>query len=287
MVDEIVQRSIKPVTLRTYDVEGSEAAEKYSQDGYLGVRGVLPPDVLEAVRADAAKLFERPVKDVVLTDRPVIWCWRHKPDGKRSIFPLADSEVIQSLATGRRLHDMCRALAGTDYLQLFECVVFNKPAEIGEQFTWHNDQSYYPTEPGASISIWIALDPCDEENGALCFAKGSHRHSDVASVDVKTGKAMSGALGELPDPEKAGYDTELLLMSPGDGAFFDAHVWHASPPNRSPTRQRRGICFRFWTQPARYTLGPGKQAMFVRQVDAAPGEFIGGPCFPVFTYRAK
>jgi hypothetical protein len=265
----------------------AHARAQYQRDGFLGAKHVLPSPVLRSVTGEITALFERPVEDNILTDQPVIWCWRHQPGGKRSTFPLSAAPSVQRLATSGRLHDACRFLARTDYLQMFECVVFDKPPGVGEQFAWHNDQSYYPTDPpGHSISIWIALDRCDEENGAMSFARGSHRHGDVASVDVKTGKPMDplAVANEIPDPVAAGYATELLVLDPGDGVFFDANVWHASPPNRSPTRRRRGLSIRFWTQPTRYAPGPGKQAMFMRQLRAAPGELITGGCFPIFRY---
>ncbi len=260
---------------------------RYQQDGYLLAKGLLPHETLQPLIDDVTSLFDRPLQETVPLDSPAIWCWRHRPDGRRSVFPISASLVANSLATGG-LHESCRMLAGTDYLQLFECVIFHKPAGIGEQFAWHNDQSYYPTEPGRSISIWIALDVCDEETGALHFAKGSHRHHGVTPVDVKTGKAMPDAAdGELPDPEKAGFETETLLMNPGDGVFFDAHTWHASPPNRSKDRERRGMCFRYWTEPTRYVPGPGKHAMFTRQLKVDPGARIESVCFPIFDYSKR
>jgi len=255
---------------------------KYQRDGYLLARGLLLPDALKALIAEVTDLFDRPLQETIPFDSPAIWCWRHRPDGRRSIFRLSESRTIHALATGA-LHESCRTLADTEFLQLFECVIFQKPAGIGEQFAWHNDQSYYPTDPGNSISIWIALDVCDDETGALRFAKGSHRHRSVVPVDVKTGKPMAGSLEqELADPEKAGYETEMLPMNPGDGVFFDANAWHASPPNRSEPTAQGGICFRFWTEPTRYAPGPGKQAMFTRQLKAEPGALIDGPCFPIF-----
>lgn len=259
----------------------------YARDGFIGSKAVLSGPTLRSATAEIDSLFDRPVEDNILTDRPVIWCWRHQPGGKRSTFPLSAAPNVEQLATSVRLHEVCRFLAGTDYLQLFECVVFDKAPGVGERFAWHNDQSYYPTDPpGHSISIWIALDRCDEENGAMSFAKGSHRHGEVASVDVKTGKPMDPSVGagEAPDPVAAGYATELLVLDPGDGVYFDANTWHASPPNRSPTRRRRGLSIRFWTKPTRYAPGPGKQAMFMRQLCVAPGELITGGCFPIFQY---
>lgn len=268
------------------DCMTARCQSRYQQDGFLGTKSVLAGPLLRSVVDEVSALFDRSVEDNILTDRPIIWCWRHQPGGKRSTFPLSAAPSVEQLATAGRLHDMCRFLARTDYLQMFECVVFDKPPGIGEQFAWHNDQSYYPTDPpGHSISIWIALDRCDEETGAMSFAKGSHRHGNVASVDVKTGQPMdASAAAEIPDPAAAGYPTELLVLDPGDGVFFNANVWHASPPNRSLTRRRRGMSIRFWTVPTRYAPAPGKQAMFMRQLRVAPGELISGGCFPIFKY---
>ena len=262
--------------------------QRYQEDGYLPVKALLTPDNAKALLDDAADLFDRPIQDDVLLDTPVIWVWRHRPDGRRSIFPLETSAVLHGLVTGGELHNACRELANTDYLQLFECVLFDKPPSVGEQFAWHNDRSYYPTDPGNSISVWIALDKCDEENGAIQFAKGSIRHGVVNPVNVKTGEPVGGdaASSEMPDPVKAGYQTELLEMNPGDGVFFDANAWHASPPNRSSTRHRRAMCVRFWTEPVRFSPAPNKQSMFMRQVQVQPGDLIGGPCFPVFQRHA-
>ena len=277
--------SINVAKLAAGGVINESCRSQYQKDGFLGAESILRQPLLQSVIDDVTGLFARPVQDTVLLDTPIIWCWRHQPGGKQSIFPLSESKAIERLVLNGALHDMCRFLAGTDYLQLFECVVFDKPAGIGEQFVWHNDQSYYPTDPGCSISVWIALDRCDEENGAISFAKASHRHGEVASVDVKTGKPMvAGGTGDMPDPVAAGYQTEMVVMEPGDGVFFDARVWHASPPNRSLTRQRRGISIRFWTEPMRYAPGPGKRALFMRQIQVAPGEVIDDPCFPIFRY---
>jgi hypothetical protein len=263
---------------------GEEAGLRYVKDGYLLVRQALKPEALEALASDTARMFDAPLQDKVFLDQPVIWCWRHRPDGKRSVFPLSDSKVITDLATNPEMHRAYRALTGSDNLQLFECVVFDKPAGIGEAFAWHNDHSLYPVSPGRSISLWIAIDRCDEETGALQFAAGSHHHGKVRSVDVKTGAPMAGSddKAALPDPAAAGYKTEMLIMEPGDAVFFDADTWHASPPNRSQNRRRRGMVMRFWLEPNKYVPSGGTAAAFMRQITCQVGDYIQGPCFPAF-----
>lgn len=262
----------------------ADHAKTYTKDGFVLVKGMLSGSGLEALQSDTERLFDAPLQEEVFTDAPAIWCWRHRPDGKRSVFKADSSPVIHNMIYGGDWHQEIMALVGTEYLQMYECVVFDKPAGVGEAFFWHNDRSYYPINPGRSVSMWMAIDECDEETGALRFARGSHRHDDVPPVNVKTGEAFDSDADAamLDDPESVGYETTMVHMMPGDAVFFDANTWHASPPNISANRRRRGVVVRFWLEPNIYEPAPGKTATFVRQVTCAPGEVISGPCFPVF-----
>ena len=38
---------------------------------------------------------------------------------------------------------------------------------------WHQDSYYIPTHPDTLCGAWIAIDDCDEQNGAMWMAKGS------------------------------------------------------------------------------------------------------------------
>lgn len=254
--------------------------EKYQQDGYFKKPQFLTDNELSALQAQSADFLDSEPCEQAGHDEPAIWCWRHRPDGKRSAFPLSASSVITAVAHDPERMAFYRELSGSDFLQLFEIVLFDKPPGIGEQFVWHSDRAYYPIEPGDSISVWIAIDDCDEENGTLQFAKGSHKiEGNVATRNVKTGE-LSGD-GLVPEPEKLGLETERVDLAAGDAVFFAADTWHASAPNRSATRRRRGVVVRFWLNPARYRPAEGKSAAFVRQITAPPGEIIEGPCFPV------
>lgn len=258
--------------------------EKFHEDGFVHVERLLSPKLTRDVQAELEVLFDAPVEEAVPTNEPMLVCWRHRPDGNRSIFPLSAAPHCQSVLDRTQLLDLCSALAKSDYLQLMEAVVFSKPAGIGEAFAWHNDASFYPVTPVDHISAWIALDTCNEETGALQFAAGSQIYKDIGSVNVKTGERLTnGSAGTelLSDPSALGLEIRRVDMQPGDVVFFSGYTMHCSPPNRSFTSDRRGMSLRFLTQPSRYAPESGKSATFVRQITEAPGEVVTNQCFPV------
>ncbi|MDC6459148.1 phytanoyl-CoA dioxygenase family protein [Luminiphilus sp.] len=266
-----------------------EHVKHYSEDGFLHVESVLPLDLTANVQEEITALFDAPVKETVPINEPMVVCWRHRPDGNRSIFPLSAAPHIASILARTRLIDICAKLARANFLQLFEVVIFNKPAGLGEAFAWHNDASFYPFDPANHVSAWIAIDESAEETGALHFLRGSQRIKNVGPVNIKTGESL--LQGVMPNPVLShpvakGFEVKRVDMRPGDAVIFDGYTLHCSPPNRSQTSDRRGMSFRFLTNPAKFAPGKGKSAPFVRQISERPGEVVSNPCFPVL-YREE
>lgn len=52
---------------------------------------------------------------------------------------------------------------------------FNKPARVGDVTPPHQDGFYFMLEPNEAVTLWIALDEIDEENGCMRYVRGSHR----------------------------------------------------------------------------------------------------------------
>lgn len=268
----------------------ASVVERYRSDGFVHLEGLLTPELTRDVQGEVERLFNAPVTENIPSDEPMLVCWRHRPDGNRSVFPLSAAPKCSSVLEKTRLLELCAALAGADFLQLFEAVVFSKPAGVGEAFAWHSDAAFYPLAPADHISAWIALDHCTEETGALQFAVGSQQYKDVGAVNVKTGERLvetGKSMEILADPSRAGLEVRRVDMKPGDVVFFDACTMHCSPPNRSRTSDRRGMSMRFLTQPARYAPETGKSATFVRQITEAPGEVVRNACFPVLYGKEK
>ena len=52
---------------------------------------------------------------------------------------------------------------------------FNKPPGIGKPTPAHQDGYYFMLDPCEALTIWVALDHVDDENGCVRYVTGSHK----------------------------------------------------------------------------------------------------------------
>jgi phytanoyl-CoA hydroxylase len=151
-----------------------------------------------------------------------------------------------------RVLDVLEVLIGPDVLALQTMLFIKAPGAAGQG--WHQDSFYIPTHPDTLCGAWIAIDDCDEENGAMWFAKGSghepvyppmdgagfgdHGVSDITYINgVSDVDDSKNALSRIADQ----YDQVLISAKAGDVVFFNGHVLHRSKRNFSTTRFRRSF----------------------------------------------
>lgn len=100
-------------------------------------------------------------------------------------------------------------------------------------------------QPHNFLTIWIALDYCNEENGCLQVVSGSHK-LDVQEHFKSKYTAFSSTLqedGKIPDKFKD--DIIKSELNPGDAIVFHGNTIHYADGNKSENIWRRGISLRF------------------------------------------
>ena len=70
-----------------------------------------------------------------------------------------------------RVLDVLEVIIGPDVLAMQTMLFLKPPGKPGQG--WHQDSYYIPTHPDTLCGAWIAIDDCDEFNGAMWMAKGS------------------------------------------------------------------------------------------------------------------
>ena len=151
-----------------------------------------------------------------------------------------------------RVLDVLECIIGPDVLAMQTMLFLKPPGKPGQG--WHQDSAYIPTHPDTLCGAWIAIDACDEQNGAMWFAKrsqnepvyppngyggfGTHELADISYV-----KGTSNVIDSENDlsPIADRYDQVLVAANPGDVVFFGGHVLHRSKQNWSTDRFRRSF----------------------------------------------
>lgn len=145
-----------------------------------------------------------------------------------------------------RIRDHLTALLGGIAPYAVQTMIYFKPAGARGQ-ALHQDQYYLRVQPGTCIAAWMALDPCDEENGCLQVVPGSQNWPLLCTEKANTELSFTDVTVPIPK----GQEIRPMIMQPGDVLFFNGQVVHGSLPNRSKDRFRRSLIGHYVTGEAR------------------------------------
>lgn len=238
-----------------------EEYRRFRREGFLVVRGLVPAADIAELKAHTEELMagrlpeQRP--DAPEADR--------LPAPSPTATPLEKAQAVarihmlhRKLALHERylLHprvlDVLETLIGPDVLALQTMLFLKPPGSAGQG--WHQDTYYIPTHPDTLCGAWIAIDPCDEYNGAMWMATGSNHepvfppNDDGAYGDRHLpGVPTVGGVSDVDlsrndlSPIAARHPQVLVPAQPGDVVFFGGHILHHSKRNVTTDRFRRAF----------------------------------------------
>ncbi|MCP5149820.1 MAG: phytanoyl-CoA dioxygenase family protein [Ectothiorhodospiraceae bacterium] len=223
-------------------VAADEVSAHYREHGFAVPRYRLPPTRLAALQALAARLID---DNRHLGDQPMV-C-PHVPGG--GVQGLKGDRAWLAISLEPAILDLVESVVGPDII-LWGTNLFAKPAGVGRRVPFHRDGRYWPIEPLASVTVWIAVERCDAENGCLRVVPGSHRARAVGTH--YTSQRPEDLIPETLDPREydAGSAVDVVLEA-GEMVLFDVYTIHGSNPNTSD-RRRIGYAMRYMPSTSRF-----------------------------------
>ncbi len=151
------------------------------------------------------------------------------------------SEDFRHLLYHKPLLDIAESLIGGN-IQIFQDQALYKPANNGGPIPWHQDNAYWRCQPADLVSIWIALDDADEENGCMNVIPGSHVSGVVEHSRAKTGDGNTSAIlmTSQVDDSKA----VSIPLAAGHAMVHHCLMFHTTLPNNS-NRDRRAMVIHY------------------------------------------
>ncbi|MGF1626193.1 MAG: phytanoyl-CoA dioxygenase family protein [Alphaproteobacteria bacterium] len=204
--------------------------DRYTDQGYLMLEGVLDAATVAEMRAEIARLLagasglaaHTEIYDLEDSHRP------EAPRVRRVKQPHAHTPFFDRLVRSPAVLDPIRQLLGPD-IRLQNSKLNLKSAGYGAAVEWHQDWAFYPHTNDDILAIGILVNDVDEENGPLMVLPGSHRGP---VHDHHHAGLFCGAI----DTEAAGIDLADAVKLTGPAGSMSIHhvrMVHGSDFNRS------------------------------------------------------
>lgn len=144
------------------------------------------------------------------------------------------SDLFCDHALNANLASMVRQIFG-EYPVVLTSLLFNKPPQVGQALTLHQDLPYYPyLGDDDLVTCWMALNEVDSSNGCLEYLPASHR-SRIPHRE--TGEQQTLEI----DPDDIDMTRLVQVpLKPGEGVLHHGLTVHRSAANRSE-RPRMGV----------------------------------------------
>ena len=235
---------------------------QFKTQGYTLIDNALSPEQLAQLKSRAAEIVnewkedqENPIfttkdndrtgNDYFLNSAERVSCF-YEEEAFDSDGNLVQNRADSINKIGHALHELDSVFSAISHLPILgeiasdlgivqpeirqSMYIFKQP-HIGGEVNWHQDATFFYTEPMSVVTYWFAIEDATLENGCLWVESAGHngplrerfnREGDVTSMEVLDEKPWPNTEGGIP-----------LEVPAGTLVCFHGRLPHYSAPNRS------------------------------------------------------
>lgn len=226
---------------------GRQEKRAFDEDGFVAIRGFLRDRELTELSEHVERLLREVVPAMSAED-----AFYEDPRDPATLKQLQRIERYDSY--------FLRLLESDRWRNVAECLLaqpsvprnvelFCKPPRSGRPTPPHQDGHYFMLDPCEAVTLWLALDRVDEENGCVRYVRGSHRDGLRQHARTRT-LGFSQGIVDFPAEHDAAREV-AVPADPGDLLVHHALTIHHAGANQSSDRQRRALGIVFFSERAR------------------------------------
>lgn len=250
----------------------AEQIEEYATNGYIKLKHVLSPELLEHYRlaisqrvaelsADAAPLEQRDTYGKAFLQIMNLW---------------TESDTVKEFVFGKRVARIAAELMRVSGVRIYHDQALYK--EAGGGITpWHADQYYWPVSSDKVVTAWIPLQDTPAEMGPLAFCEQSHRFQIGRDLEISDKSEM-----KLKEALQT-FHTEESPFELGDVSFHAGWTFHRAGANTT-TRPREVITIIYMDENIRLIAPKNKNHVLDTErwcPGVQVGEVLASPLNPV------
>jgi phytanoyl-CoA hydroxylase len=218
--------------------------EIFRRDGFVRIDGFLRSGEADRIEKNVIRF----IRDVVptLPKNAAMYQINGQPETLKQLSCLENDPFFSGLLSSTRIQGTAEALLG-EKVSPNSIQFFNKPPRTGMATPPHQDGYYFCLVPNEAVTVWIALDDIDSENGALHYWKGSHKKG---VLDHNASYVLGFSQGLANFPEKGLEGETVCHVKRGGCLIHHSLMVHAAGPNTSE-RSRRALGLVYYGESAR------------------------------------
>ncbi|MEC7842238.1 MAG: phytanoyl-CoA dioxygenase family protein [Candidatus Latescibacterota bacterium] len=213
--------------------------------GYVVIEGFM--DSREA--GEVAAAIDRHITEVLpsLSESAAFYEVKDRPETIMRLQNLGDhDEFFRELYLSDRFVGLAELLLD-DGVVPKNMQWFNKPPRVADQTPPHQDGFYFMLEPNEALTMWLALDSVDEENGCIRYLPGAHRRQMRPHQRTE----VLGFSQGIVDYGDADFEAEVAICAePGDLIVHHCMIVHRADANLS-ARNRAALGLVYFARRAR------------------------------------
>ncbi len=211
--------------------EQKAQARFFHENGYLILKNIIPTELIDATIEDISNLYPNKVGEEPL---------RHQDLWKKH-------ENVKQIATYPQIIELLEYLYGREVIP-FQTLNF----KYGTQQRAHSDSIHFSCMPARYMcGVWLAMEPTNDQNGALFYYPKSHRLPEYNYYDIGI-KAHDdtnhyGEYETFMENLMGNHQIERqeLYIEKGDALVWSSNIIHGGTPIRTDGLTR-------WSQVTHY-----------------------------------
>ncbi len=242
--------SFYPVTNNQPSVLTAEQIEFYNREGYIRPVSIFSQTEITKIRQYFDNLLEQIISE-----------------GGNS-YSISSAHLkygpVWDILTDPRIVACVADLLGENVIG-WGAHFFCKMPHDGKQVAWHQDSSYWPLSPSKAVTVWLAIDDVDAENGPMRFIAGSH-HVGHLTYRPSSAEEHNVLNQTIDNPEQYGKIVENWLEA-GQISLHSDLLLHGSEANDSD-RRRCALTLRYAAADVHAHLGWNAKGVWVKGTDS-------------------
>ena len=232
------------------NIDQQKLKDAFHQDGYVFLPGFMSSEEMDVLTENLSRFIREKVPE--LPPEHAFFEDKSNPETLKQLFNLNTYDPFFGQLLSESKFKILAETVLEEKAIAKNLEFFNKPPKIGKPTPPHQDNYYFKLDPPNAVTMWLALEDVDLENGCVRYVKGSHLHgmrphgkSEIFGFSQTiTDYGTEGDLAnEIAFPAKRG---DLLI--------HHSMTVHMASQNTSETRSRKAFGFLYWGESAKEDL---------------------------------